>query len=215
MQKIRHLKSSEIEPASRILTKAFNKDPMFRYLGIETEQKSRINTDALKWYCNLSLYNCQPYNHIYATQGDLKGVAVWIPPGKPEMTTWQFLKMLLALPSKCGWHRLGRCLSLFYALDRRHQEEMSEPHWTLSLIGVAPAYQGQGIGRLLLQPVFQQADRKGFPCYLSTFTPQAVCFYQKQGFEIIWRGKFSKDSPDIWTMKRKPKYSQLRSHHII
>ena len=65
---------------------------MFGYLEIETEQKqSKVNTDALKWFCDLSLHNCQPYNHIYVTQGDLKGVSVWIPPGKPEMTTWQFL----------------------------------------------------------------------------------------------------------------------------
>ena len=202
------LNSSQIEQASKILTKAFYKDPMFRYLGIETEQKrSRVNADALKWFCDLSLRNCQPYNQVYVTQDDddIKGVAAWIPPGKPEMTIWQFFRMSLALPWKCGWHRLGRCLSLFYTLDRRHQQEMTEPHWVLSLIAVAPACQGQGIGSLLLQPVLEQADKEGTSCYLSTFTEQAVGFYKKHGFEVLWRGKFSEGSPDIWTMKRKPK----------
>ena len=204
--KIAILKTSEIDQASKILTKAFNKDPMFRYLGIETEQEpSRVNADALQWFCDLSLRNCQPHNHVYVTQGDIKGVAVWIPPGKSEMTIWQFIKMLLALPGKCGWHRLGRCLSLFYTLERRHQQEMTEPHWILSLLAVAPTCQGQGIGSLLLQPVLKQADREGISCYLSTFTEQAVYFYQKHDFEVLWRGKFSEGSPDIWTMKRRSK----------
>ena len=205
--KVTIIKSSQIEQASKILTKAFYKDPMFRYLGIETEKRSQINADALKWFCDLSLRNCLPYNRVYVTQGDIKGVAVWIPPGKSEMTIWQFIKMLLALPWKCGWHRLGRCLSLFYTLDRRHQQEMTEPHWILNLLAVAPAYQGQGIGSLLLQPVLEQADREGIPCYLSTFNEQAVGFYKKHGFEVLWRGKFSEGSPDLWTMKRKPKSS--------
>lgn len=200
----RLLKSSEIDRASEILVRAFDKDPVFGYLGIKTEQKSRVNAKALKWFCGLSLRNCLPYDRTYANTGDLKGVAAWIPPGKSEMNTWQVWLMLFVLPWKCGWHRLGRNLSLFNILNKRHQKEMTEPHWVLSWIGVAPAYQGQGLGSLLLQPVLEQADREGFPCYLSTFTEQAVYFYQKHGFEILWRGKFSKGSPDLWTMKRQP-----------
>ena len=198
------LKSSDIDRASKILVQAFNKDPMFRYLGIGAEQESRVNENALKWFCDLGLRNCLSYDCIYTTK-DFKGVAVWVPPGKSEMNTWQVLTMLFTLPWKCGWHRFGRCLSLFFTLNKHHQEEMREPHWMLSLIGVAPNSQGQGIGSLLLQPVLQQADYEGFPCYLSTFSEQAVSFYQKHGFETLWQGELSNDSPCIWTMKRKPR----------
>jgi GNAT superfamily N-acetyltransferase len=198
------LKSSEIDRASEILTKAFNEDPMFRYLGIGEAEQVRVNVNALKWFCRMGLRNCQPYNHIYTTAGDLKGVAVWIPPEKSEMNIWQILSILFALPGKCGWHRLGRCLSLFSTLNERAQIEMIEPHYILSLLGVAPTYQGQGIGSLLLQPVLQQADKEGMPCYLATFTEQAVHFYQKHGFVVLWHGEFSGGSPCIWTMKREP-----------
>ena len=197
------LKSSDIDRASRILARAFNKDPMFRYLGIKTDSGLQVDENALKWFCDLGLRNCQPYNHIYTTR-DLKGVAVWVPPGKSEMNTWQALSMLFALLWKYGWRRFKRCLSLFSTLDKRHQKEMTEPHWMLSLMGVASDRQGQGIGSLLLQPVLQQADREGLPCYLSTFNQQAVGFYQKHGFETLWQGELTNDSPCIWTMKRKP-----------
>lgn len=199
------LKTSEIKQANEILVRAFSKDPMFRYLGIEIKPgQSQVDKSLLKWFCNFNLRNCQPYNHIYTTPGDLKGVAVWIPPGKSEMNTWQILLMLFVLFWKCGWHRTKRSLSLFSTLNKRHHEEMSEPHWMLNLIGVEPTYQGKGIGSLLLQPILEKADRDGFSCYLSTFNEQAVGFYQKHGFITLWQGELSDGSPRIWTMKRKP-----------
>lgn len=202
------LKSSEIDRASKILAQAFDEDPMFRYLGIGEAEQARVNVNALKWFCKMGLRNCHPYHHIYTTAGDLKGVAAWIPPEKSEMNIWQVLSMLFALPWKVGWHRLGRCLSLFSALNERSQHEMREPHYILSLLGVAPTYQGQGIGSLLLKPVLEQADREGLPCYLATFTEQAVRFYRKHGFVVLWHGELSDGSPCIWTMKREP---QIRS----
>ena len=204
--KTTYLQPSQINQASEILARAFNEDPMFRYLGIKSEQGSQVDVNTLKWFCNLSLRNGLRYNRTYTTLGDLKGVAVWIPPGKSEMNNWQALSMLFALFWKCGWHRFKRHSSLFSMLDKRHHEEMTEPHWMLSLLGVAPAYQGQGVGSLLLQPVLEQADRDGLPCYLSTFSEQAVYFYQKHGFKILWQGRLSDNSPCIWTMKRKPQY---------
>ena len=196
------LKSSQIDRACEILVEAFDDDPMFRYLGIKTGQESRVDVNVLRWFCNLSLRNASQHNYTY-TSDNLEGVAAWIPPGKAEMNIWQTLLMLFGLFRKCGWYRFRRCFLLFSALEKHHQEEMTEPHWVLSLIGVAPAYQGQGIGSLLLQPVLEQADREGFPCYLSTFTKQAVCFYQKHGFEVLWQGEIAEGSPHVWTMKRK------------
>lgn len=198
------LKPSEIDRASEILAEAFKQDPMFRYLGIKTEQEFRVDVNLLKWFCDLSLRNCIKYKYAYRSK-NFEGVAIWIPPGKAEMTIWQTLSMLFTLLKRCGWHRFKRCLSLFTALEKHHQAEMTEPHWLLSFVGVAPAYQGQGIGSLLLQPVLEQSDREGFPCYLSTFTEQAVCFYQKHGFEILWQGEIFEGSPCVWTMRRKPR----------
>ena len=197
------LELSQIERASKILTQAFNNDPVFRYLGIGEGKQARVNVNALKWFCKLGLRKCHSHSHIYTTD-DLKGVAAWIPPGKSEMNVWQILSMLSILPWKCGWHRLGRCLSLFSTLTERESREMSEPHWTLSLLGVSPTCQGQGIGSLLLQPVLEQADKEGTPCYLATFSEQAVRFYQKHGFVILSQDEFLSGSPCIWTMKRSP-----------
>ena len=65
------LKSSEINQASEILARAFNEDPMFRYLMPEVEQ-ARVKT--LKWFFQMGLRNCQKHNHIYTTS-DLQGAS--------------------------------------------------------------------------------------------------------------------------------------------
>ena len=82
------LKSSEIEQASEILVEAFEGDPMFGYLGIKVGKELQVNPNALKYFCYMSLRNCQSYNHIYTTSNNFKGVAIWIPPGKSEMNIW-------------------------------------------------------------------------------------------------------------------------------
>lgn len=201
------LQPDDLNEASEILVRAFNNDPMFGYLGIKVEEgRSLVDTDALKSFVDLILRNCQPYNSVYTITGDRSGVAVWVPPGKSEMSTWQFLLMLSIFYWKYGWERTKRCWILFSSLDKRHRQEIDEPHWMLSLLGVAPSDRGRGIGSLLLQPVLQQADREGLSCYLSTFNERAVSFYQKHGFAILWQGELSKNSPCIWTMKRKPQF---------
>lgn len=196
------LQRSQIERASQVLIEAFDRDPIFQYLGKE----SQVNKNALKYFCEIILRNAQRYKSAYSNTSDLKGVAAWIPPGKAEITNLQLLSMFFVLPKKCGWRRSLRNLSLLSALNKRHQQEMTEPHWTLSLLGVAPIYQGQGIGSLLIQPVLKKADRECLPCYLSTFTKLGVNFYQKHGFTILWQGKLSANSPCIWTMKREPQH---------
>lgn len=195
------LQRSQIDRASRVLVEAFDKDPIFQYLG----KKSQVNKNALKYFCEIILHNSQRYESAYSNTSDLTGVAAWIPPGKTEMSDLQFFSMFLFLLRKCGWRRSLRNLSLLSALNKRHQQEMTEPHWTLSLLGVDPTCQGRGIGSLLIQPVLTKADRECVPCYLTTFTKAGVKFYQKHGFTVLWQGKILADSPCVWTMKRSPK----------
>jgi len=52
----------------------------------------------------------------------------------------------------------------------------------LSIIGIEPAAQGQGIGERLLKPTLAEADAAGAVCYLETFSPRAVRFYERLGF---------------------------------
>jgi len=197
------LERSQIEEASEILAHAFNDDPIFRYFAREQEQ-ARIN--AIKLLAKTALRYSHPYNHIYTTTNDLKGIAVWIPPGKFPLNDFRLLQLgLYALPFKLRLSRLRQLLWLFLTIEEHHQHDIPEAHWYLFMLGVSPAYQRQGIGSLLLQPILKQADSDRLPCYLETSTPGGVRFYERLGFKVVRTGGLPKENVKFWTMKRSPK----------
>lgn len=197
------LERTQINQASEILAHAFNDEPIFRYFAREQEQ-ARIN--AIKLLAKITLRYSQPYNHIYTTTNDLKGIAVWIPPGRFPLNNFRLLQLgLYALPFKLRLSRLKQLLSLFFTIEEHHKHDIPQAHWYLFMLGVSPTYQRQGIGSLLLQPVLHQADGDGLPCYLETSTTGGLRFYQRHGFEVVRTGGLPEGEPKFWTMKRSPK----------
>lgn len=196
------LERSQMNEAIEILSHAFDDDPLFRYFLPEAE---RARANAIRQICKTVVHYNQPYNHIYTTTGDLKGVAVWKPPGQFPLNTLRLLQAgTYALPFMLRWSRFGEFMSLFFQLEEHHKRDISQQHWYLAMLGVAPAYQSQGIGSSLLQLILKQADSAGLPCYLETSTDGGVRFYQRHGFEIVRTGELPGGNPRFWTMKREP-----------
>ncbi|MGL4618150.1 MAG: GNAT family N-acetyltransferase [Chroococcidiopsis sp.] len=197
---------SQIAAASEIAAKAFEDDPVFRY---STPDDPELRFQALTWLASKAIAYCIQHKHVYTTS-DLQGIAAWLPPGAFSSHPLQLLQMALqlqlyALPSKVGWNRLGRWLNFLSITEQAHQQDMGDlPHWYLGVMVVHPNFQGQGVGSRLLQPILQQASNEGLACYVITFTEQAVCFYQKNGFEIVRNQKTALNAPPFWALKRNP-----------
>ncbi|MBE9214077.1 GNAT family N-acetyltransferase [Plectonema cf. radiosum LEGE 06105] len=192
------LEKTQINQAAETLVTAFDKDPIFEYLTSHTNNtKYQISRNV--W--DATLRYAQPYNYIYTTP-EIKGIAAWIPPGNYPLNVWRLLRVgFYKLPFLVGFEGLKRFISLFSLIEKYHEQDMHQPHWYLSALGVSEIYQGQGIGSLLIQPILKLADEQGLPCYLETSTEKAVRFYKNNGFEIIRTGK---EPIEYWTMKREP-----------
>lgn len=65
-------------------------------------------------------------------------------------------------------------------MDEKLQGRLPEGIWYLSILGVAPALQGQGWGARLLEP----ALACGQPSYLETFGERSLRFYEKLGYRV-------------------------------
>lgn len=200
------LDRSQIATASEIAAKAFEDNPVFNYL-IPDDLESR--SQALTWLTSKAIAYCIQHKHIYTTS-DLQGIAAWLPPGAFSSQPIQLLQMALqlqlyALPSKVGWNHLGQWLNFLSVTEQAHQQDMGDlPHWYLGIMVVHPSFQGKGVGSRLLQPILQRASDEGLACYLITFTEQAVCFYQKNGFEIVRNQKIAPNAPPFWALKFDP-----------
>ena len=190
------LEKSQIDKASEILASAFHEDIMFQHV-LPQKDKDKLIYGMWKTVLRYS----QAYHSTYTTP-ELKGIAVWIPPGEFPLNPLKFLLMgFYKILFQVGLKRIKN-FSLFTLLEKYHKQDMSVPHWYLLGLGVSPLYQGQGVGGSLIQPILERADKEGLPCYLETDTDGAVRFYQRHGFEILRTGE---QPVKFWTMKREPK----------
>jgi ribosomal protein S18 acetylase RimI-like enzyme len=73
--------------------------------------------------------------------------------------------------------------------------------WYLAIIGVDPAYQGQGIGAALLKQALNVIDEQDGTAYLEASTKQNAALYQRHGFEFTGAIQ-SGSSPEIYPMLR-------------
>jgi GNAT superfamily N-acetyltransferase len=95
----------------------------------------------------------------------------------------------------CLWHQGARAMdrwgrvSVAFSLRRP-----LAPHWYLSVLGVDPIMQGQGVGSRLLEALVggltSGRDARGSavaadPIYLECDRPESVTFYRARGFEVL------------------------------
>ncbi|MBF2065860.1 MAG: GNAT family N-acetyltransferase [Calothrix sp. C42_A2020_038] len=199
MHEVVRLETSQVDQAVEVLQAAFSKDPIFNYLLPEH------NTDAsaMSLLLRVLLASSYPYQHTYTTAGKLQGVAAWMPPDNSGGNALHLLQSgAVTLPFKLRLLNLIKVITWALEMEKLHQRNIQKPHWYLSLLGVVPTSQGQGVGSLLIEPVLRQADSQGLSCYVETSTENAVRFYQKHGFRVTWYGELLKGSPYLWTMER-------------
>jgi GNAT superfamily N-acetyltransferase len=110
------------------------------------------------------------------------GVAVWLLPQAPEVEARAahdkrlFLEATLHVEGCTNYYRIVDFMSAKAACV------VDDDAWYLSIVAVDPKAQGQGLGRKLLEPTIAEADRASAMCYLGTFNPRNLSFYERLGF---------------------------------
>jgi GNAT superfamily N-acetyltransferase len=191
---------SQLNPAAALMAHAFFDDPFFTFVIPDTLRRG----DILNWlFEKLILYGIL-YGKVYTTPA-IEGIALLLGPKYPTLALWGTLRTgLFRLPLKLSWHEFARSTRLAIHADQLHKKTVTGRHWYLNELGVDPNMQGQGVGRLLLQTVLEQADRTGLVCYLDTFNEKNLNFYQRNGFTIVNHGRANPASPQIWAMLHEP-----------
>ncbi len=198
------LSKAHVRTAGSVLARAFTNDPLTEYVFGGRDDSLR----RLGWLHETSVRYALRSGRAYTTP-DVEGVAAWLRPGATELTILGMLRAgMFAAPLRIG---PAACVRLS-RYDRRrealHARSMPDSHWYLLLLGVDPNLQGRGLGRALMQPVLDEADATGTPCYLDTTNPKVVAFYERHGFESVGVEAMA-IGPDggrlqMWGMVRRP-----------
>jgi GNAT superfamily N-acetyltransferase len=77
----------------------------------------------------------------------------------------------------------------------------TEPCWFLDAVAVAPAAQGQGLGRALVMHGLERARADRCPAFLETSTQRNVAFYESLGFQVTGQQQAPDGGPVIWFMR--------------
>jgi GNAT superfamily N-acetyltransferase len=194
------LAEAQIEEAAEVLGRAFFDDPFEAYMLPDDESRERLS--SLR-FARLLRYG-HLFGKVYTTVNIPQGAAIWLPPENWEMTDERLKQAgLFDVPSIIGGDAFQRLISVMDYIEPYHRDAPAR-HWYLLIVGVDRPVQGQGLGSALLQPILERADFDAMPCYLETFQPKNLPFYERHGFHVLREGVEPTSALRFWTLLRDP-----------
>ncbi|WMX44171.1 GNAT family N-acetyltransferase [Streptomyces roseicoloratus] len=179
---------------SHTLALAFDDDPMMRWFF--PEDASRQAT--------LGRYFSTLFTRQYLLNGLCErtdaAAAFWVPTEAQEKAVpdADTIQELIGI--------LGDRAGLFKeAVETAAAHTPQDPHWSLALIGAAPAAQGKGQGAALLRSGLAQADAAGQAVYLESSKAANIPVYEHFGFTVREEFALPGGGPVLWGMWRDPR----------
>lgn len=130
--------------------------------------------------------------------GGVAGALVALPPWTFPLAPPGAAAQLRTLWAQ-GFRAAARWRTVFELLQRHHPPE---PVAYLSLLGVSPNRQGEGVGTALLRAWLADVDAAGQTSWLETARAANLPFYRRHGFEVA--GELAVFDVPVWLMQRPP-----------
>ena len=194
--KARVATGAEIPAAVEVLARAFYADPVWGWAFPDPEQ--RLGQHRAVW--GLVAKAALSYESAWLT-GDCGAVALWIPPGKPELRPEDEERLEGLLVELLG-DGATRVLETFERFEAAHPT--AEPHYYLSLLATNPDQRGRGLGMGLLAATLKQIDAEGAPAFLESSNPVNTPRYERLGFAVCGEFELPGGGPSVTQMWRDP-----------
>lgn len=131
------------------------------------------------------------------------GATMWRPSSASgEMGLLATLGVVMSVMGKGTSGAVKRALGAAAVMEREHPKA---PHLYLFAIGTRKAFRGKGLGKQLMTPMTDAADRAGLPCYLENSNPANTGFYRSRGFERVKLFEPGPGAPPMEAMWREPR----------
>ncbi len=194
------VRKASAEDAPRLadaLARAFQDDPGWSHLLPDASDRTR----RLRLFFETELGGIALAHGLVWTTEEVVGAAVWAPPEGWRVPITATLRETPPMLRVFGRH-LPLALRSRLRMEGRHPRR--PPHWYLAFMGVAPEWQGRGLGTALMRPALEALDAAGTPAYLESSTPRSRALYQRNGFEVTGEFNLPSAGPPLWQMWREP-----------
>ncbi|WUI03573.1 GNAT family N-acetyltransferase [Spirillospora sp. NBC_00431] len=197
---VREAALPDAAPIAAVLGRAFDDDPVWRWLLPDDASRVRRLTGLFE----LMLRQVHlPHGGTELTGRDARteAAALWDPPGQ-----WRVPFRVQAAQSLPLFRVLGtRTLTSMRVLGTIEKHHPREPHWYLAVLGTDPPAQGNGLGAALLRSRLDRCDAGGVPAYLESSKEDNVPYYERFGFKVTRDLTLpGKGAPKVWLMWRDP-----------
>jgi GNAT superfamily N-acetyltransferase len=193
---VRKATSADVPVLSSVLARAFDGDPPMQWFlpdAASRVERAEMLFDVMLRRLHLTRDEC-------FTTEDVRGGALWVPPGSRRLGLLEQLRLLPSMMRVFGWG-LGRAQRGLTVIESGHPRK---PHYYLDTLGVGPEWQGQGLGSALLGPVLERCDSERMPAYLNAGSQRSRNLYLRHGFEVMEEFRLPEDGPPLWRMWRNP-----------
>jgi ribosomal protein S18 acetylase RimI-like enzyme len=194
---VRKATAEDVPRLADSLARAFHDDPGWSHLLPDPSDR----TGRLRLFYETELRAVTVPLGLVWTTDQVVGAAVWMPPGAwrvPAATTLREVPAMIRVFKG----RLPLALRSRLLMESRHPRSPS--HWYLAVMGVAPEWQGRGLGTALMRPALEALDAARIPAYLESSTPRSRSLYQRSGFAVTGEFDLPAAGPPLWQMWRDP-----------
>ncbi len=178
-------------------------DPFYQAITIDFGEDVVARKRALHAYFAYSLGEAERTGRCTIDEEPTFGAAAWLLPRSPVEITESSAKIkhLSDVFGPGGNENYYRILRF---MGPRAEQIVPADAWYLSIIGVLPSAQGKGIGSRLLAETLAEAQDSGVSCYLETFSPRNLAFYERIGFKRIAAHLEPTTDAEYIVMRRDP-----------
>jgi ribosomal protein S18 acetylase RimI-like enzyme len=175
-------KMTPFSQASAALVASLIDDPFYWAITDDFGTNLAARKYALSCYFEYSLGEAQRTGRCVVAPDPTLGAAAWLLPRNADVDAAesklksQCLASILGPRGNENYYRIVRYMAPLAA------RVVPRGSWYLSIIGVLPSAQGQGVGASLLAGTLAEASNTHVSCYLETFMPRNLRFYERLGF---------------------------------
>ena len=197
------LQKKDVARAAQVLAAAFQHDPVWNAVFGDARPEQRMAAFETPVRYGLR------YGEVYAPSENLEGVAAWMPGEWADMTLWRvFRSGAMWSGLKLGFRVAQKMTPIFRPIEIDRKENMRKPFIYLQVIGVAPQFQGRGLGGRLLRALIEKSEQAGLPIYLETETGSNVRMYEHLGFTVVKNIMLPIISLPMWEMLRESRQKE-------
>ena len=176
------------------------------YIAMEGSVKGHAThpREAMLRYYDFSMQEAMRYGELHLSEDPMAGASIWSTPIDDNQKQRMAVEKERFLGDQMGQASLEKYQQMVRSMAQQSKTLVPPGSWYLSIVGIAPPYQNQGLGSRLVRPILDRLDRQGYTCYLETFTPHNMTFYRQMGFYEA--GCFDAPGAEAryWLMIREP-----------